>query len=115
MTADSDPLLPQPQESALALPAHLYTNPQIAERERACVFARHWQLVAHADQVRDPGDHAVTEIAGVPLLIVRGEDGELRALHNVCRHRAGPLATCDGRGAKALRCKYHGWTYRLDG
>ena len=115
MIADSDFLLPQALERAFALPAASYTNPQIAERERVAIFARHWQLVAHADQVREPGDHAVTEIAGVPLVIVRGVDGELRALHNVCRHRAGPLATCDGRGAKALRCKYHGWTYRLDG
>ena len=115
MTADSDLLLSQVLESAFALPAMLYTNPQIAERERTAVFARHWQLVAHAGQVRDAGDHAIAEIAGVPLLIVRGEDGELRALHNVCRHRAGPLATCDGHGAKSLRCKYHGWTYRLDG
>ena len=105
----------QPLENALALPAPLYTDPQFALRERAAIFSRHWQLVAHADQVRNPGDHAITEIAGVPLVIVRGDDGELRALHNVCRHRAGPLATCDGRGAKALRCQYHGWTYRLDG
>jgi choline monooxygenase len=57
----------------------------------------------------------VAEVAGVPILIVRGDDGELRALHNVCRHRAGPLALCDGRGAKRLRCHYHGWTYALDG
>lgn len=115
MTVDADLLQSQALESAYALPAALYTNPQIAERERSAVFARHWQLVAHADQVRDAGDHAVVEIGGVPLVIVRGDDGTLRALHNVCRHRAGPLATCDGRGAKALRCKYHGWTYRLDG
>ncbi|MBS0556534.1 MAG: aromatic ring-hydroxylating dioxygenase subunit alpha [Proteobacteria bacterium] len=108
-------LLPQALEDAFALPATFYTNPQIAARERDCVFARHWQLVAHVDQVREAGDHAIAEVAGVPLLIVRGDDGELRALHNVCRHRAGPLATCEGRGAKALRCKYHGWTYRLDG
>ena len=112
---DPHPMESQRLESALALPANVYTSPQIAEREREAVFARHWQLVAHADQVRDAGDHAVVEIGGVPLVIVRGDDGTLRALHNVCRHRAGPLATCDGRGAKALRCKYHGWTYRLDG
>src|SRR6185437_15980543 len=61
------------------------------------------------------GGHVIAEIAGVPLLLVRGDDGVLRALHNVCRHRAGPLATCDGRGAKRLRCHYHGWTYALDG
>jgi choline monooxygenase len=54
----------------------------------------------------------------VPLVIVRGEDEDgrpLRALHNVCRHRAGPLATCAARGARALTCQYHGWTYGLDG
>ncbi|MGH8165151.1 MAG: aromatic ring-hydroxylating oxygenase subunit alpha, partial [Rhodanobacteraceae bacterium] len=55
------------------------------------------------------------EVAGVPLVLMRGEDGALRALHNVCRHRAGPLALCDGRDAKRLRCHYHGWTYALDG
>jgi choline monooxygenase len=46
---------------------------------------------------------------------VRGDDGEVRALHNVCRHRAGPLAECDGRGAKQFACRYHGWRYALDG
>ena len=66
MTVDSDALQPQVLESAFALPAALYTNPQIAERESSAVFARHWQLVAHADQVRDAGDHAVVEIGGVP-------------------------------------------------
>ncbi len=108
-------LQPQPLPTALALPATLYTDASVLALERRAVFARSWQLVAHAAQVRDSGDHVVTEVAGVPLLVVRGDDGVLRALHNVCRHRAGPLATCDGRGARALRCKYHGWTYALDG
>ncbi|MCI0673617.1 MAG: Rieske 2Fe-2S domain-containing protein, partial [Myxococcaceae bacterium] len=61
------------------------------------------------------GDHVVTEVGRMPVLIVRGEDGGLRAFPNVCRHRAGPLAWCSGKGARALRCKYHGWTYTLDG
>ncbi len=106
---------PQPAASAYALPAHCYVGEPAAARDRAAVFARSWQLVAHAAQVSAPGDHAVSEIASVPLLIVRGDDGKLRALHNVCRHRAGPLALCDGRAARALACKYHGWTYELDG
>jgi choline monooxygenase len=46
---------------------------------------------------------------------VRGNDDRLRGFINVCKHRAGPIATCDGRAAKALRCRYHGWTYGLDG
>ncbi len=106
---------PQPATLAYALPAHCYLGERAATRDRAAVFAQSWQLVAHAAQVSDPGDHALSDIAGVPLLIVRGDDDQLRALHNVCRHRAGPLALCDGRSARALVCKYHGWTYELDG
>jgi choline monooxygenase len=100
---------------AWTLPADHYANPVHAERERRTVLARSWQLLARSEQVSGVGDHVVGELAGLPLLVVRGEDGLLRALHNVCRHRAGPLASCDGRGARALRCRYHGWTYRLDG
>jgi choline monooxygenase len=114
-------LAPQQPERALALPACCYVDEAFFERERAAVFATGWQLVAHAVQLDGPGDHVVAEIGGVPLLIVRGAPapdaphGVLRALHNVCRHRAGPLATCDGRAARALVCRYHGWTYALDG
>jgi choline monooxygenase len=108
-------LLPQPAATATALPARCYVDPAFERLERDAVFARSWQLVAHAGQVRAPGDHAVAQVGGIPLVIVRGDDGELRALHNVCRHRAGPLATCDGLGARTLQCKYHGWTYALDG
>jgi choline monooxygenase len=108
-------LQPQPPATALSLPAACYTAAQFAATERRTVFARGWQLVAHAEQVAGAGDHALAEIAGVPLLVVRGDDGELRALHNVCRHRAGPLATCDGRGAAHFACRYHGWRYALDG
>jgi choline monooxygenase len=106
---------PQPLEQASALPAHFYVGAESAERDRRHVFAHGWQLLARADQLAGAGDHVVGEIAGVPLLLVRGDDGALRALHNVCRHRAGPLALCDGRAAKRLRCHYHGWSYALDG
>ncbi len=110
-----DDLAPQPLDRASALPAHFYVGAESAERDRRQVFTRGWQLLARADQLADPGDHVVGEIAGVPLLLVRGDDGVLRALHNVCRHRAGPLALGNGRGAKRLRCHYHGWSYGLDG
>lgn len=111
----SEWLAPQSIDCARTLPARCYVDPEFAALERAAVFGASWQLVAHAAQVRAAGDHAVGEAAGVPIVVVRGADGVLRALHNVCRHRAGPLATCDGRGARALVCKYHGWTYALDG
>lgn len=108
-------LAAEPLERAHALAAPFYVDPSIAERERHAVFARSWQLAARADQVSGAGDHAVAEVAGGSILVVRGADGVLRAFHNVCRHRAGPIALCDGRGARQLHCKYHGWTYTLDG
>ncbi|MGB0132888.1 aromatic ring-hydroxylating oxygenase subunit alpha [Dokdonella sp.] len=108
-------LVPQLPETATALPAPFYTDPDAFAAERQCVFASSWQLVAHASELSGTGDHVVTEVAGLPLIIVHGEDGELRAFHNVCRHRAGPLATCNGKGARALRCHYHAWTYTLEG
>ena len=97
------------------LPASYYVEPRWAEAERSHVFARGWHFIAHVSQLADPGDHVLSEAGGVPLLAVHGNDGAIRVLHNVCRHRAGPLATHDGRGARLLRCRYHGWNYGLDG
>lgn len=98
------------------LPARLYGDPDAWRRERAGVFGRAWLFVGHAAEAAQPGDWIATDIAGHRLLVVRGGDGALRAFHNVCRHRAGPLAVgtagrCDGE----LVCAYHGWRYTLDG
>jgi choline monooxygenase len=113
MIDDDLKILPLDQASALA--AAYYVDPAAAVAEREQVFSRSWQLAARAADLTGAGDHVVCEIADTPLIIVRGADGVLRALHNVCRHRAGPLAIENGRGAKNLRCRYHGWTYALDG
>ena len=115
MSRSDDVFAAQRLAQATALSARFYAGAESCERDRRAVFAHGWQLLARADQLAGAGDHVVGEIAGVPLLLVRGDDGTLRALHNVCRHRAGPLALCDGRGARRLRCHYHGWTYALDG
>ncbi len=114
MTTASD-LQSQALATATALAAGFYNAPDVAELERRDIFARHWQLIAGVSRLAGSGDHVVSDIAGVPILVVRGEDGGLRGFVNACRHRAGPLATCDGRGARNLRCHYHGWTYGLDG
>ena len=106
---------PQPAATATALPARFYVEPGMAIQDRRQVFDRAWQLVAHVSQLRDAGDHVVADLAGLPVLAVRDADGVIRVLHNVCRHRAGPIAHCDGKGARALSCRYHGWTYALDG
>ncbi|HEX7112503.1 MAG TPA: SRPBCC family protein [Mizugakiibacter sp.] len=110
----ADPLI-EPLDRAHALPARYYVGEAMLAMERRAVFARSWQLVAHRHQLAEPGDHVVEAIAGTPVLLVRGQDGVLRAFPNVCRHRAGPLALCNGKGARALHCKYHGWTYTLEG
>lgn len=108
-------LTPQPLDHATALPARYYVDPSLHAIERRAIFDRSWQLIAHVCQLRDAGDHVVADLSGLPVLAVRGADGIIRVLHNVCRHRAGPIAQCDGLAAKSLRCRYHGWTYALDG
>lgn len=105
----------QSLERAIGLPALCYTDPAVAARETTAIWRRSWQLVARSAALRAPGDHVLAEVAGLPLLVLRDAEGTLRALHNVCRHRGGPLATGDGCGLKQLRCRYHGWTYTLDG
>ena len=86
----------EPLDRAHALPARYYAGEAMLAMEQRAVFARSWQLVAQQGQLAGPGDHAVEQVAGVPILLVRGADGVLRAFPNVCRHRAGPLAQCDG-------------------
>jgi choline monooxygenase len=114
-TLDPEWLKIEPLDQAHALPAALYRDPAVLALEQRAVFGRSWQLAAPADALAGPGDHAVTEFGLTPVILVRGDDGVLRAFHNVCRHRGGPLALKDGRGARALHCKYHGWTYTLAG
>ena len=98
-----DPLASQTLSHATSLPAEFYLGAEMAERDRSAVFARSWQLVGHESALAGVGDHVVTEIAGLPIVVIRDTERRLRAYHNVCRHRAGPLALCDGKAAKALR------------
>lgn len=101
-------------ERAATPPASWYTDPRVLAAERERVFGRTWQLVGRVEQVERPGQFFTTEVAGEPVLIVRDTQGLLRALSNVCRHRAGPIAEGCGE-RKVFRCGYHGWTYGLDG
>jgi choline monooxygenase len=99
---------------ASTLPSRYYFHGDVLAAENEHVFGRTWQLAGRAEQVREPGQFFTTTLAGEPLLVVRGNDGELRALSNVCRHRAGPIAEGEGK-RPVLQCRYHGWTYALDG
>lgn len=113
----TEPLIGPPLslDFAAALEAQCYTDPEIFDREKRAVLASSWQLIANSNELASTGDHVINEIAGQPIVVVRDETGSLNGFHNVCRHRAGPLATCNGHGARTLRCKYHGWTYNLKG
>jgi choline monooxygenase len=105
-----------PNHSPESLDAALYRGTPQYERERQSIFARSWLLVAHESQLPEAGSYLATSIAGYPLIVVKAEGGKVRAFHNVCRHRAGPLAE-DGQGRCEghLVCRYHGWRYALDG
>jgi choline monooxygenase len=83
--------------------------------EKQTVFARSWQLMGRADQVREPGQYITCEPAGEPILVVRGLDGILRGFFNVCRHHAAAVMTTPEGKTETLRCPYHGWTYDLNG
>jgi phenylpropionate dioxygenase-like ring-hydroxylating dioxygenase large terminal subunit len=99
---------------AQTFPWSWYVDPAVLAAEQERVFRRCWQYVARIDQVVEPGRFVATRAADVPVVVVRGHDGELRAFLNVCRHR-GSLV-CEGEGRReTLQCPYHAWTYDLDG
>jgi len=100
---------------ATALPPPVYVDLEIAAREQQAIFARTWQLAGHTADLRDPGRFLTVGVGRESALVVRGEDGELRAFRNVCRHRAARVREGRGDCGKAPRCPYHGWTCRTDG
>jgi len=98
------------------LPAQYYTSAEIFAREREHIFGERWLCVGRADQIPGSGDYFLVNILGESLIVVRGADGRVRALYNVCRHRGTRM--CEqpsGRFSGAIQCPYHAWTYGLDG
>ena len=104
-----------PLSQASTIPATWYVDPRIADLERLSVFSKTWQLVARTDQVKTPGQFVATTVAGEPIVVIRGNDGALRAFYNVCRHHAAAVVTEPCGQASLLHCPYHGWNYGLDG
>ena len=102
-------------DHAYTIPASWYIDDRLAELERQHVFGRTWQVMGRADQLRRPGDFVTAELAGEPLVVVRGSDQQLRAFYNVCRHHAAAVVTEQHGTANIFRCPYHGWSYGLDG
>ncbi len=104
----------RPLLAAETLPPQCYTAPEFFAREVERIFRRHWNLIGRAEQVPGPGDFLAVDLAGVPLVVLRGDDGVLRAVANSCRHRGARLVSGSGT-CRALSCPYHGWTYARDG
>jgi choline monooxygenase len=104
-----------PLSQASTIPAAWYTDARIAELERLNVFGKTWQMVARTDQLESPGQFISTSVAGEPIVVVRGNDGVLRAFYNVCSHHAAAVVTQACGRASLLHCPYHGWNYGLDG
>src|SRR2546426_9740567 len=104
-----------PLDHAWTIPSPWYFDPGIHELEQHSVFAKTWQVVGRADQVRDKGSFLTADLAGEPIVVTLGDDGQLRAFYNVCRHHAAVVVTEAEGCAKQFRCPYHGWTYGNDG
>jgi choline monooxygenase len=96
------------------LPYSWYTDADLLARERERLFAPSWQYAGHARQLAEPGSYFTLSSGDVPLVVVRDKEGVLRALLNVCRHRAAEVVSGAGR-CSTLQCHYHAWTYGLDG
>mgnify|MGYP001362139558 CR=1 FL=1 len=97
------------------LPYRYYTDPNVLKAEQKNIFSKSWQFVCHENRLKQVGDFYTCEIASEPIMIVRGEDGTLRAFYNVCPHRATRVENSKEGNKKILQCPYHGWTFHLDG
>lgn len=104
-----------PLAKARTIPSSWYHDAEIHALERRRVFGDSWQLVARGDQLTKPGSFVTADVAGEPILVVRDDEGTLRAFHNVCRHRAAQVINLPEGELTKLRCRYHGWTYDLQG
>ncbi|KAK3704820.1 hypothetical protein LTR37_013652 [Vermiconidia calcicola] len=98
-----------------ALPSNWYTSPDMYELERRAIFSRKWQLITHKVRLSQPGDWLKYDIAGFQFVLCRDRDGKINGFHNVCRHRAFPVVLGDEGQSKIFSCKYHGWSYGLNG
>jgi phenylpropionate dioxygenase-like ring-hydroxylating dioxygenase large terminal subunit len=95
--------------------AAVYTDQERLSEEERLLFRGRPLIAALSADLPATGDCLATEVAGVPLLLVRGEDAEVRAFLNICRHRGGRVFTGRGRPGRALKCPYHSWAYDLNG
>ena len=98
-----------------ALPSVWYTSEEMYQLERRAIFSRKWMLITHKVRLSQPGDWLKYNIAGFQFVLCRDRKGSINGFHNICRHRAFPVVLQDSGSSKIFACKYHGWSYGLDG
>ncbi|KAF2648913.1 ISP domain-containing protein [Lophiostoma macrostomum CBS 122681] len=106
---------PSTKDAIRALPANWYTSKEMYELERRSIFSRKWLLMTHQVRVKEPGSFVRYNVAGYDFVLTRDRNGTINAFHNVCRHRAYPVVESTEGNAKILSCRYHGWSYGLNG
>jgi Rieske 2Fe-2S family protein len=116
VSAESLRAVTRPLLRARTLPGPLFSDPTVFEQELDRLFRRTWQCIGREDELGGPGSFRTVEIAGSGVLVLRNSSGELKAYHNVCRHRGTRLVEgTAGGGLRGLVCPYHAWSYNLDG
>jgi phenylpropionate dioxygenase-like ring-hydroxylating dioxygenase large terminal subunit len=98
------------------LPSGRYVDPGFFDAEKELMWRRCWLYAAHEDQLSDPGDCVLWNYGSSPIVLICGDDGEVRAFYNTCRHRGAPVVQ-DGssRVNRQMICGYHGWSYDREG
>ena len=105
----------QPIEQARGLPSHLYVDDTATAEERERVFFSTWSAITHGKNAPEPGSVMPVDFLGMPLLVVRNKQGEIKVFENVCRHRGMRLVDAPGKLKGPITCPYHAWAYDLDG
>ncbi len=100
--------------ASASLPPACYSDDTVFGYEADAIFHHSWVGIGRTDRWKSPGDYSAMDIAGVPVLIIRDNQGELRGFANSCRHRGSQLLKGDGN-CKKIRCPFHYWTYGLNG
>ena len=106
----------RPLERASMLPPPSFTDPSVLTWELENLFCDGWICAGHVSAVAEPGDYLMRDLGRESLFVIRGTDGEVRAFHNVCRHRAARIfSEPQGQVRGRIRCPYHAWSYGFDG
>ena len=104
---------PVPQRSS-SINKVCYIDPQFLKVEQAQIFRKSWQFVCHEEKLKCVGSYVTVDIQGQSIVVVRADDGELKAFYNVCKHRAHELLQGEG-SVRLITCPYHAWVYKLNG